>query len=183
MKCKGYNPSADLCTRKWTQPVYDGKACGEFVDPPTPKVVKERAEEDVKVVTPAIKKRGTSHINKSRVVKGVSQKQNGNENAEEESTFVLKVPELALHGLGMFLLILLLCGVGYGTYYYISQQKAQEREDLVWKGRVELEAVKSEKTIEYLKLQKMDYADGLLTLSFLRNYHHSNPYQVFPYHH
>jgi len=174
LKCKGYNPSADLCTIKWAQPGYDGQACIEFVDLSAPKVASEKAQEDeVVVVNPTVKKRGTSHFNKNRIVRGVALNKNtviGKVEKESEPPIVLNIPESLIRGIGVFLFLLLLCGIGYGTYYYITQRQAQEREDLVWKARIELEAVKSEKTIEYLKLQNMDYTDGLLTLSFLRNY-------------
>lgn len=170
LKCKGYNPSADLCTIKWAQPKYDGQACVEFADLSVPKVVRGHVEEELKVVNPAVKKRGTSHINKSRVVRVESLELNGNDDTDKESPFVLKIPESALREFGLFLFVLLFCGICYGTYWYMNQRQAQKREDLVWKARVELEAVKSERTIEYLKLHNMDYTDGLLTLSFLRNY-------------
>ena len=182
IKCKGYNPIAELCTIKWTQPNYDGQTCIEFADPSAPKVSKEKVQEDeMKVIKPGVTKRGSSRINNSRIVKGEALSQNNvidKVGKKSESPFILYIHESVIRGIGLLLLVMLLGGIGYGAYYYINQQQAQEREDLVWKARVVLEAVKGEKTIEYLKLQDMDYTDGLLTLSFLRNYNSSNPYKL-----
>lgn len=89
---------------------------------------------------------------------------------------MIDIPETFFWGgyriLRILLLTIVIISTIYGVYAFVKYNERQDREELVWKARIELEAIRDTKIIEYLKLYKIDYNydDALLTLSFLRNY-------------
>lgn len=175
LRCKQYNASADLCTIKWVQPTFDGSDCNDFIDHSSTKTVKAdntmidkgSMNEDTRHHQPSVRKRGFS---KSGVIsiEGKGESNHDDEN-DEDSKHILYIPESIIRIIGIvFIIVLILSGI-YGGYSYIKNQEKQEREELVWKARIELEEIRTEKTILYLRIYNMDYKENLLTLSCLRN--------------
>ena len=180
LQCKGYNPKSGLCTIKWIQPSFDEMECDEYVDVHSQKTTSEN-KETKEIATlgnqilqqknqRGIRKRGKSFINRSVIIKG--EKANNNRTEEEEQNepkFIIKIPEIVFRVIGFIVIIAAILGVIFGGYRFIMQKKAQEKEDLVWKARCQIELVRNSKTYEYLRLHKMSYEDNQLKLSFLRN--------------
>ena len=174
--CKGYNPLSDLCTIKWLQPQYDGNDCDEFRDKrslehvaPTSDTNRNNPEGHYFQNTDVhIRKRGAS--SKSNHV-FVEEGDNNEANDKEvhEHKFVLEIPEITIRIIGIVFLVAIIIGVIYGTYTYMEFLEKKKTEDLVWKARVPLETISSNKTIEYLRIHKISYEDSTLHVSLLRN--------------
>ena len=179
--CTGYNVHSELCTIKWCQLSFDGECCPDFRDKNQPVSdvkspnrennthndnSKEQNNNDGVTFT-RIRKRGKSI--QSHVASVKSQSKATSDIDDKESPYVLDIPVSLVRVFIICLLILVIGGLGYGGYYYIQQTKIQERENLVWKARVKLEEIRSEKTINYLRLHNIEYEDKLLKLAFMRN--------------
>ena len=173
--CKGYSPASDLCTIKWQQPEYDGADCEQFRDQqskvPANGSSKEKSDEEAQQSDNPVRivRRGASHASGGIYVQGkVSEKKaSSTEKDVEVSERVIEIPRWLPGVLGVCLFFLLIGGVGYGIYYYLEDSKRQEREDLVWKARIELETIRDDKTYEYLQLSQMEYEDDALRLIYL----------------
>lgn len=178
LKCKDYNLQIGLCTIKWEEPKFDGTICeqiavaadGDAVDR-KPNVNSE--EQGTDQPYPKIQTRkgnGKNHrvrIQGSAVV--------AEENHEVEKTKnVVNIPEKVLHIIGGILFVLIIGGVGYGAYSYIQHEKDKAKEELVWRARIELEAIRSSKIIEYLRLFNIEQDKDLLMLSFVRSEYSAN---------
>lgn len=180
LQCKGYNPEANLCTIKWTQPSYDGNNCGKFNDGVTNKQVMEPCQQNEissdnirskEEPVNQIRKRGTSSKRISLYIKGKknSYGENDNDHYEPLPKSFIEINENYVRITGVIIIILVVLALGYGGFSYIRSKKNQEIEDIVWKARTELELFTTDKTVEYLRLYKTEYNDGILNLYFLRN--------------
>lgn len=173
-QCKGYNISKDLCTIKWCQPSFDDSDCMEFIAHGSSALnggAYNKSEESSGCTEPdaspiKIVRRGGS--SKSRVISVKSTIKKDTDEGET-SPFTLEIPEQIVRVLLFFLLLSVVSVLSYGGYAYLKYVGEQERENIVWKARVELEAVRIDKTIQYLRLDTMAYEDRLLKLSFRRN--------------
>lgn len=190
LQCKGYNPNSGLCTIRWIQPSFDEMECDDFVDMHSQKTTPENKEtKDITTLEnqiphqntqAGIRKRGKSFINRSVIIKGENRNSSRTEKEEQnEPKFIMKIPEVFFRVIGLVVIIAAISGVLYGGYIFIMQKKAQEREDLVWKARCQIELVRNSKTYDYLRLHEMSYGDNLLKLSFLRNIRVGNNNSLF----
>ena len=180
LRCKGYNPEANLCTIKWVQPSYEGNNCDKFYDGVANKQVIEPCQQDnlsYRKLRPKeepanrIKKRGMSSSGKSLHVRGktVSRNENDDYFIEPPENTIIEKTDNFVRIAGILLIILFIIAIGFGGFSYIGKKKKQEIEVIVWKARTELELFTSDKTIEYLRLYKTEYDNGFLNLYFLRN--------------
>ena len=180
LRCKGYNPEANLCTIKWIQPSFDGNNCDQFNDCVTNKqVIEPCQQEEMSSENIQSKERPAYQIRKRRTPsKGMSlyeigrkksNRENGDGNNNSLPKSVIEIPDNYVSIAGFIIIILVVLSIGYGGFYYIRNKKKQEIEDIVWKARTEMELFTSDKTIEYLRLYKTEYDDGSLNLYFLRN--------------
>lgn len=180
LRCKGYNPEANLCTIKWTQPSFDGNNCDKYNDSVTNKQVMEPCQQDEmsseniqSKEEPAyqIKKRRAYSKGMSLYVRGSKNpyRENGDGNNKSLPKSVIEIPDKYVRIAGVIIIILVVLAIGYGGFNYIRDKKKQEIEDIVWKARTEMDLFTSDKTVEYLRLYKTEYDDGFLNLYFLRN--------------
>jgi hypothetical protein len=179
IECKGFNSNTGLCTIKWQEPLFDRHDCHDFKNKlssgETETHTEKQDKEDLKEENSQssylrVKKRGLSHVSNSVFVKSEMDKEN---EISEKSGLVLEVPEnvfrIGSRILGILLLIAVVLGVIYGIYAYVTYQERQEKEDLIWKAKVVLEEIRGDKTIGYLRLNKIIEEDNMMRLSFLRN--------------
>lgn len=180
--CKGFNPQTGLCTIRWEQLTFDGVNCDKFqstknVEPETNDEKKDFVEDSLSSGIPSnsILKRGKSIANRMVYVKGspsVHQKKPDVEE-EEHPKFVIQIPENVARVFYRLLLLIIVVGIGYGIYYFIQDAEKQKREDLVWKARAELDVIKNDKTMEYMRLADVEYEDRMLRLSYIIRFHKS----------
>jgi len=180
--CKGFNPATGLCTIRWEQPTFDGVNCDKFQS--TKNAESEKNDEKKDFVedssssgapSKSILKRGKSIANRMVYVKGSSSVHQKKRDVEEEehSEFVMQIPANVARVFYRLLLLILVIGIGYGIYYFIKDAEKQKREDLVWKARAELDVIKNDKTMEYMRLADVEYEDSVLRLSFIIRFHKS----------
>ena len=63
--------------------------------------------------------------------------------------------------------LLFVIGLGALFYIYFEQEKLrEEKENLVWLARCELETLRNDREVQYLRLHNMVYEDGLLKLRY-----------------
>lgn len=190
--CKGYNPQSDLCTIKWEQPSFDGVDCDKFQSQdkakPKPEDYYEKKIPDNETqhgghFSMRVLKRGKSFTNRGANVKDESYQSKGDESVaknhdKKESNFVIEISEnvfyLGMRILGILLFIVVVLGAIYGAYAYMKYQERKEKDDLIWKAKCELETIRGDKTIGYLRLDKVICDDNVISLSFLRNTHGTN---------
>ena len=69
--------------------------------------------------------------------------------------------------LGTSIGLIFIIGLGFLFYIHLEQEKQSvERENLVWLARCELETLRNDKEVQYLRLRDMDYEDNLLKLMY-----------------
>lgn len=182
IECKGYNTQTDLCTIKWCQPIFDGNDCNDYRNKQSSECSNASINIDKKTIEESdsynsnlhIRKRGMSSVSNSVYVKSEEQ-ENGVENEDEsEERFDFEISKSAIRVIKVFLLTVFIISAIYGVYAYIKYQEEQKTEDLVWKARSELELIRSDKTIEYLRIHNISYEDKTLKLSLLRNIFETN---------
>ena len=72
-----------------------------------------------------------------------------------------------------FSVIFLSCTIGVLTvpaYFFYNQWKTKQREDLMWMARGQLELMKGNKSVEFLRLWDISYSDNTLHLLFHSTY-------------
>lgn len=176
-QCDRYNQESGVCRKNWCLIEFDDTEC-EFFG--TEANIGEQDKEDLKEGNSQssnlrVKKRGSSRVSNSVFVKSEKDKENDN---SETSGMVLEVPEnvfrIGSRILGILLLIAIVLGAIYGIYAYVIYRERQEKEDIVWKAKVVLEEIRGDKTIGYLRLNKIIDEDNTMRLSFLRNIYGTN---------
>lgn len=176
--CKGYKFESELCTIKWIQLSFDGNECEQFDNIVSIQQTETLEVENGGTTNESSLPKSDKHIKKRSV--GIDKHaihiEETISSLSPQSEKKLEKPHykpLSKIGKSVLLFITLtivLIGI-WQTYIFIKESlEEKEREKIVWLAICELEDLRVDKTVRYLRLNDIKYEDKKLKLGYHANY-------------
>lgn len=176
--CKGYNPESKLCTIKWEQLSFDGNECEQFDNivalekEETQEVENEDAANESSLPKPdkPIKKRSVAPDKPAIHIEETASSVSPKSEEKPKKKHYKPLSKTAKSVLLLITLIIVFIGI-WQTYIFIKENLEEKgREKIVWLAICELEDLRVDKTVRYLRLNDIKYEDKKLKLGYHANY-------------
>ncbi|WP_455663856.1 hypothetical protein [Phocaeicola sp.] len=176
--CEEYKPELELCTIKWVQLSFDGNECEQFDNIVSLEQVKQLEVENEKEANESSLPKADKHIKKRSVTPDKSTihieetaSSVSPQSKENPKKFHYKPLSKTSKSVLLFITLIIIIIGTWQTYTFIKESlEKKEREKNVWLAICELEDLRVDKTVRYLRLNDIKYEDKKLKLGYHANY-------------